>query len=155
MDESRKMAFEFSSNVATQLITISTAVITLTIAFAKDVFKDKSMCAKSILLGSWIIYLISICAGVMTLMTLTGALEPKDKNGPIAASGFAESLPLKDAKTIGVADPVDNQPSIWKSNIRLAASTQVITFLFATFLTVVYGATALYVNKTVIHRPLT
>lgn len=149
MDEPVKMAFEFSSRVAIELITISTAIITLTVTFAKDIFKSKSSGIRGFLFCAWLIYFISIVAGVMTLMTLTGALQPKDKVQDASASptnavmGTNTIASAINASGSGLPTLAQTGPSIWNDNTRLAAGAQVVTFILGTLMTVIYGGTML------------
>lgn len=69
--ERAKKAFDFAADTTKQLITISTAVITLTVTFSKNLYTGSIPVS---LWLSWAFYFISITAGIFTLLTLTGAL---------------------------------------------------------------------------------
>ncbi len=74
-DESR-LAYQSALEVAKQLITLSTAIITLCIALTRDVFKRApSAVAKGILSLALICYLLSIWNGIGHIQGLTGSLE--------------------------------------------------------------------------------
>jgi hypothetical protein len=122
MDDQVKMAFEFASDLSKQLITLSTGIIALTITFAKDILGPAKKPANFLLLISWICYLLSIVFGIWCLMALTGTLAPID-------SGDG-----KQALELGF-------------NVRLPSSLQIITFIVATSLVVVFGGTYLRKSK--------
>lgn len=106
-------AFDFANDLTKQLITLSTAIIALTITFTKDIIGTVSDEAKLFLMISWGIYLLSIIFGVWTLMALTGSLEPVKKP----------------------KDP----PSIRGRNVTLPCALQIISFFTATGLVIAYG----------------
>jgi hypothetical protein len=66
-----ELAFQFAKEVSTQLITIASALIGVSVTFIKD-FRTEST---SWLRLSWAFYILSIAFGIWTLMALTGALE--------------------------------------------------------------------------------
>ncbi|MGB8260011.1 MAG: hypothetical protein WCE75_06660 [Terracidiphilus sp.] len=68
MDERAKHAFDFASDLAKQLITLSTSIVTVTLLFGEHF--PKSVWAKA----AWVAYLVSTICGVWTLMALTGTL---------------------------------------------------------------------------------
>lgn len=76
LSERAKKAFDFAADTTKQLITISTAVITLTVTFSKNVYQN----IPSSLIASWIFYFLSILFGVFTLLTLTGTLGKEDSS---------------------------------------------------------------------------
>lgn len=106
----KEKSFDFAAGVAKQLITLSTAFITITITFSKDITKDHSgiIC----LYLSWIAFGLTIVFGIWTLMALTGTLK----------------FTIKD----------DNK-SIYDKNIKNPALAQVILFILALLFTIIYG----------------
>jgi len=117
MDDRIKKAFDFASDSTKQLITLSTAIVTLTITFAHNILGDVNGNGKTLLSIAWIIYLISIICGVWTLLALTGTLEPI---------------------------PGDKTPaSIRGRNVTLPSILQILSFLIATGVIVLFGITAL------------
>ena len=115
--EDRHKAVEFAADVAKQFITLSTAILALTITFATNIAKSSG--APTLLLGlSWVLYVIAIICGMWTMMALTGELEP------------AQDSP--DA-------PTQTHPSIRGANVVLPALLQIAFFLIATALVVVYA----------------
>ena len=114
MDKKTRLekAFEFASDATKQLITLSTAIITITITFAKDIFGG-SINNKALLMISWISFLLSIVFGVGTLLALTGELEQTENN--------------------------QREPTIRKKNVTLPSILQILLFIIALSLTIVFG----------------
>lgn len=80
-DERVQKAFDFAADLTKQLITIAAAILTFTVTFIKDGAEVDGW-QKAILILSWITLILSIGCGIMTLMALTGNLDPKaDTNG--------------------------------------------------------------------------
>lgn len=115
MDEATKLGFEFAKEVATQLITLSTALLTLTIAFTKDLFSGKPRHGQIVLPLAWAVHLLSIIFGVLTLMALTGTLMPVE----------SESRQLR-----------------FGPNVRVMAAVQIVCFAIGTVLLVWHGVLA-------------
>lgn len=105
-------AFDFAADVSKQLITLSTAIITVTITFSKDVLEG-GVENRYWLLAAWVAFIITIMCGIWTLMALTGSLEPISNN--------------------------ENGTSINGKNVRLPAILQVLSFIVALSLTITYG----------------
>jgi hypothetical protein len=75
-------AFDFAADLCKQLITLATGIIALTITFFKDVAPTGSENARSWLFWSWAIFLISVVAGILHLMALTGILDQTGAKKP-------------------------------------------------------------------------
>ncbi|MGH2560808.1 MAG: hypothetical protein ACRDJH_17225 [Thermomicrobiales bacterium] len=113
LDDRVKESFAFARDTTKQLLTLSTAILTLTVTFQADIVENQHATTIDLLTAAWIAYLVSIIFGLGTLMTLTGTL---------AATG-------------------DNA-SINSRQIRIPAILQAITFLIATALVAWFGARA-------------
>lgn len=111
-----KLAFEFASDLAKQLITLSTAILALSITFQKDIAGKKDLPSIRLLGFGWIGYLLSILLGIWTLMALTGSLAPVDASPP---------------------------PTGIDSNARLPAGLQILAFTAATILLILHAWTKL------------
>ena len=111
-------AFDFAQDATKQLIALSTGVIALTISFLKDVVKEAPPASQKYIQIAWVLYLISVVFGIATLLSLTGNL------------GKQESA----AKTIYALDT------------RIASALQIVTFLAALTLTLVFGIKATYIS---------
>ena len=117
MDESLKKAFDFAADLAKQLITLATGIITITITFAKDFLpRGATPDAKRWAMCAWYAFLISIVCGVWTLMALTGTLEQKT----------------------GTTRPI----SIRGANVTMPAALQILFFLAGLLLTIAFAAGA-------------
>ena len=66
--------------------------------------------------AAWVLYLVSIALGLLTMMSLTGTLEMTTPDSP--------------------------EPTIWNSAIRMFSTAQVLTFGVALTLTMVFGLKA-------------
>ena len=106
-------SFEFAKEVVTQLLTLATAVIGVSVTFAKDINDEVSSSDRRRLRYAWRLLIFSMACGIWTLMALTGAL--------------AEGTP--DAKTI------------YKFAIRAPAAGQVLCFLAGIWFLSLHAAT--------------
>ena len=104
-----ELSFQFAKEIATQLITLSSALIGVSVTFLKDFRSDRLTPLRI----SWGLYIATIICGIWTLMTLTGTLEGLAASGK-TFTGFAGST-------------------------RLAALVQIICFIAATISLVVFG----------------
>jgi hypothetical protein len=116
LDESKKKAFDFSQDSAKQLITLSTAVLALTITFFKDFAASADSYSKSLMAVSWLFYLISIVSGALHLYSLTAELDPDDAS---------------------------RVPTIYGGTARATAGVQQIAFIGGLVITTAAGALAL------------
>jgi hypothetical protein len=73
MDDQLKLAYESARGLSELLITLSTAIIGVTITFAKE-FDRQDNTALSFLRAAWVFYLLAIAFGILTRMALTGHL---------------------------------------------------------------------------------
>lgn len=112
MDEQTKTAFASASETSKQLITLATGILALEITFAKDVIVNLDAAAKCLIGTSWVLLLLSVIAGVWTLLALTGSLA--QKSAPTAQSIFG-------------------------LNVRIPAVVQILLFLGGLILTVWFG----------------
>jgi hypothetical protein len=113
LNDATAKAFDFAQDVTKQVLTLATAIIALTITFFKDFANHASYAAEVIMGCSWIAYLISVILGLLTLMALTGTLQPLRSE----SAGF----------------------SIQGRNVRLPAVLQLLFFLIALILSVCAG----------------
>lgn len=106
--------FSSANGLATQLITLATGILALSITFIKDVLKNNGNLVTWPLITSWIAYLLSVCFGIWTMMAITGSI-------------FAVVSATTQSATYG-------------SNIAIPALLQILTFLLATMFLIWYGA---------------
>jgi hypothetical protein len=119
-----KKAFDFVSDSTKQLITLATAILTLTVTFASSIFGTLTQAGKATAvipkdarwwLGiAWVFYLVSIVAGLVALFAWVSALQP-----PSGSS--------------------TNAPSVWTGSARVMSGVQQITFFLATLAIVIFG----------------
>ena len=111
-----KMSFEFANQVTQQLITLSTAILALTITFTKEIVKHLPSSPRLVLKAAWLIFLLSICAGLWTMTSLTSAL---------ALYNSGQSL------------------SIMRWDVRFPHYLQFFSFIIGILLIIIYGLTSL------------
>lgn len=121
MDIQAELAFQFANELTNQLITLSTAIIAFTTTFTRDVLKSVRTYLIWLLVAAWVMYLLSVICGILSSMALTGAL--------------ASGVELSDLK---------NTSGQWiGENARLLSACQIISFLIATVITIVFGTISL------------
>ena len=81
MDTNLLEAYKSASDLAKQLITLSTGILTLSITFTKDIVKGLPPKSAGLLKFSWIMHLLSICCGIWSLMALTGMIFKVSQQG--------------------------------------------------------------------------
>jgi len=108
-------AFDLIGEITKQVLTLSTAIITISIAFAKD-FALLASDSKKLLGGAWILFLLAIISGLLTLMASAGVQQK-------AAEG-------------------NQQPSINQGNIRIFGAAELILFALGMILSVWAGLTS-------------
>jgi hypothetical protein len=72
MDKNIEKAFDFAQDTTKQLITLATGVIALTITFLSDVIKTAPASSVTWLHSAWVLYLVSIVFGILTLLNSQG-----------------------------------------------------------------------------------
>ena len=115
MDEQTKAAFDSAADTSKQLITLATGLIGLEITFVKDILGAAftfDAWARVLLGGSWIFLLLSIIAGVWTLLALTGSI---------------------------CRTPDITAMTVYKSNVRFPAAVQILLFVGGLWLSVWFG----------------
>lgn len=87
------ISFTFAKDAITQLITLSTGVIGVSVTFAKDINSGTGITAsdRTLLRASWIVLLISIVFGVWALLALTGTAATS--SAPDAIYGLNVTFP--------------------------------------------------------------
>jgi hypothetical protein len=116
MKSNVEKSFDFAADLSKQLITLASGIIAITVTFSKDIFTNAPPDAKNWLVASWIVFFISILGGIWSLMALTGTLDPIGKEARISIQG---------------------------ANCRIPALFQIVLFLVAFALTIIYAIKAL------------
>lgn len=117
-EDLRKKAFDFASATVKQLITLSTALIVLSITFS-DNFNNQGN--KTLLLICWISFFLSVLFGIMTLMALTGTLEKCTEDN---------------IKKVDL--------SIYRTNVKRPSGLQIGFFLIGLLFLGIYGGQSLF-----------
>ena len=72
----------FAADTTKEFIAFSTAILTLTATFAKNTFLANRTSPPLALRISWVMYLLCVFFGLVTLMALTGEAASTDGNPP-------------------------------------------------------------------------
>ena len=120
-EELKKKAFDFASETTKQLITLSTALIALSITF-EDNFSGSGN--KTSLLICWISLFVSVLFGIATLMALTGTLEKctEECDNPVKLS-------------------------IYGKNVKRPSVLQILFFLIGLLFLAIYGGQSIFAEK--------
>lgn len=127
--ERRKLAFDFARDCAKQLITLSTAIVTLTITFSNGLLQTVSDWTWMILGLAWFTYFVSIGGGLLHLFAMTEALEPPPDQALVPAS-IRSPLSLR------------------------AALVQQVAFAVATALVIIFGIASVWDTDSAAPEPL-
>jgi hypothetical protein len=106
-------AYSFVQEVAKQLTTLSTGIFALTLTFAEKLEKPGAH-ARVFLEFGWGLFLISILFGIFVLMALAGHIE----------------------------DPPGGHDTIYARGITFLGYGQIVVFIAALILTLIYGVKA-------------
>jgi hypothetical protein len=150
MNEEAKLAYQFALELAKQLITLSTAILALTVTYTKDVVKrPPSWWARLVLAISWFCYLWAIWYGIEHIRSLTGSLEMASIERAYLSG---ESARIADSTYAAVYFNSDTDSSTQQARNRLAdvgviignsgkseAKKQIRFFFLGTVAAVAYG----------------
>lgn len=139
-DEAIKKSYDFAADLAKQMITLSTAIITICVAFTGKVFTNESATENS----SWLFYaliafVISISLGIFSLMGLTGQLASTREENPAPTppqTGTPASQEPQSAQTNAASQETDL--GIYNSTNRCTSILQVIFFIIGLVLAIGY-----------------
>lgn len=149
-DERIKKSYDFAADLSKQMITLSTAIITLCVAFTDKLFTSAVAQANSSwLLASLIVFVASISLGVFHLMGLTGQLgkesisetkptAPKAQREPGTADVAVTPPDNDQAQNNQTEGDNDNDVSIYSPTNRLTSLLQVLTFVGGLILALYY-----------------
>lgn len=138
-DQRITKSFDFAADVTKQLIALSTAIISLCVAFTDKIFSSSTAQSHSItLLLALFFFVASIIFGIFTLMALAGHLgNPKQETTtqvqPQPQNGQQQNQPLQQQATEETP-----QSPIYKSNVRFLSITQMLIFVAAIVCAMVY-----------------
>lgn len=111
LDERTKTAFDCTRDTSKQLLTLAAAIIALTVPLLK--FAGVSGGAATLMICSWVLYLVSVIGGVWVLLAIDGSL--------------------------GSTSTANEVPSVYGRNIQIPTYVQVVTFITALVFTVIFG----------------
>ncbi|MER7344417.1 hypothetical protein ABT390_03310 [Streptomyces aurantiacus] len=112
--ERLKLALAAASETSKHVLTLTTAVVTITISLAKDIGANATPSELLWLQLAWLAHAISVLAGVGTLLALAGTVSEGD-----------------------------DTRSIYSANIRLPAATQMAFFGLGIAFVVIFGVLAI------------
>lgn len=115
-----KEALGLAKDSTTQLITLATAITTISVTFIDDILGGESLFEKYLIFLIWISMTLSIIFGVFTLLGLTG----------MAAQASDES-----------------PPHIYASNIKILSSINIFSFAVGMLLVLIWGIFKLVWNN--------
>lgn len=84
--EQVRLAHEFAANFSRDLVTLAAGVLAFSMTFAREFLGDRRRRVRLILACSWLLYLVSIGAGILVNMALTGSLMGSDAVTEVADS---------------------------------------------------------------------
>ncbi len=120
-EDLRKKAFDFASATVKQLITLSTALIALSITFRGNFDESGN---EFLLLVCWICFFVSVIFGIMTLMALTGTLEKCTEENETKV-----------------------ELSIYGLNVKRPSVFQILFFLLGLLFLGIYGGQSIFGDK--------
>lgn len=168
MDEYVKLSFEFAKNIAELLITISISVISIMITFREKFIINLGLSSKILISMSWLLYFISICFSIGTIMCMAGVIDNsrtdtyqivQSNNGnikvvnsyPVLAKNTTSGETLRfiksDTVLVKLLRKSDDKPSIYAKNITFTALWMIGSFLVATFIVIVIGIIVMWGNE--------
>ena len=145
-DERIKKSYDFAADLSKQMITLSTAIITLCVAFTDKVFTSEAAQANSNwLMWSLGVFVFSIAVGVFHLMGLTGQLGKEDVD-QATTQAVVPTTPQAGATTQtetrsgeGTETSANNNDvSIYSPTNRITSLIQVLTFVAGLALALTY-----------------
>ena len=115
LNDVQMKAFEVAVDTSKQLVTLSTAILTVTVAFTKDIVGIENLGTRGhgALVAAWVAFTASVLFGAWFLYATVGTLGKKYKGGHI--------------------------PSVYGKNMKLPTLLQQMTFVAGLGLTVYVG----------------
>ena len=138
-DDFIKKSYDFAADLTKQMITLSTAIITLCVAFTGKLFTSESASANSVwLFWALIAFVISIAFGIFALMGLTGQLAKTTESQSVPPAG---QVPESNGTNPPEQTNQNSQtPSlgIYNSTNRITSIVQVFSFIIGLVLAITY-----------------
>lgn len=114
-------SFDLVAEITKQVLTLSTAIIALSVTFLGDFEESMGSWERGLLTASWSLFSLAIITGLATLMALAGV---QDKYGRVESN--------------------QETPSIYRRNIRNMGGLQLATFVGGVVVLAVAGVIALF-----------
>jgi len=141
MKTNEQKAFDFAADTTKQLITLSTAIIALTITFSKDIVGAANISNSSSIFWAWGLFITSVILGIWTLMALTGTLQPMKKKKK------TDQDTEEQAEQYAEAENKEEPININGFNVKFPAGLQILTFVTALIFTVNFGISSINSQK--------
>lgn len=134
-------SFDFAADITKQLIALSTAIISLCVAFTDKIFSsDVAQSYSGWLLVSLISFVVSIILGILTLMALAGHLgNPQNEN---RSDNQQDQLQQPSEVQPNQSQQTSSPSPIYNGNVRKLSMTQMFTFITAISIAVIYVCNA-------------
>lgn len=133
-DQRITKSFDFAADVTKQLIALSTAIISLCVAFTDKIFSSSAAQSHSItLLTALLCFVASIILGIFTLMALAGHLGNPKKHNTTEAQPLQEGEPVNQR-----TNTQSTQSPIYNGNVRFFSMGQMTLFVAAIIVAMVY-----------------
>lgn len=139
MDDEQRItkSFDFAADVTKQLIALSTAIISLCVAFTDKIFSSSDAQSHSTaLLIALLLFVTSIIFGIITLMALAGHLG-KPKHNTTEAQPLQDGEPLNQLPNQQTNTQATQSP-IYNGNVRFFSMGQMTLFVAAIIVAMVY-----------------
>lgn len=127
-------AFSFALEQTKQLITLATAVITISVSLLGNVLDELAGGSMAWLRTAWLAFLLSIVFGVWSIAAMTGALASTPQLWTAAPEAPSEG-------EAGGGDRA-TEPHLFAFSIVLPSSLHVVSFLLGLVCTIIFGWTA-------------
>lgn len=141
-DDRIKKSYDFAADLSKQMITLSTAIITLCVAFTDKVFTSDAAQANSIwLMWSLGFFVVSISVGVFHLMGLTGQLGKEETQQETKPQTSVATQVETENRVGGVRDGATenkNDVTIYSPTNRITSFIQVVFFVVGLALALLY-----------------
>ena len=136
-DQRITKSFDFAADVTKQLIALSTAIISLCVAFTDKIFSSSAAQSHSTtLLIALLGFVLSIILGIFTLMALAGHLgNPKHDT---IAQGQSQQEDGQRANQLEAPTAQTSQSPIYNGNVRFFSMGQMMLFVAAIIVAMLY-----------------
>lgn len=134
-------SFDFAADVTKQLIALSTAIISLCVAFTDKIFSsDVAQSYSGWLLASLFSFVVSIVLGILTLMALARHLgNPQNEN---RSDNQQDQSQLSSEVQHNQSQQPSSPSPIYNGNVRTLSMAQMFTFIVAISIAVIYVCNA-------------